>query len=127
MDEQLQQKSKSYNKMVIIIISVIIVTIITGGIFVLKNQFQLDCEELENRISKKLQSANFCDTDSDCIIRKGIGCPFGCGGYINKNFDMSDILKDYDSYQVCPDSKCEYVCELPSPPICVNNKCVASY
>jgi len=90
----------------------------------------INCEQLKQKIISSLEVANFCSKDSDCdyVARKGIGsCLVGCGGYLNKNYDMRDILKDYESYQLCPESKCNIQCELPSPPICKNHKCVASY
>jgi uncharacterized protein YxeA len=87
---------------------------------------EINCEELKNEIMAKMEDANFCETDNDCKTYS-LGCPFGCGNYVNKNYDMSKVLSDVESYQVCPDTECDYMCEMPAPPECKNKKCVPSY
>ena len=81
------------------------------------------CLSLKEQIQQRIDSANYCEVDEDCIT-VSFGCPFGCGSYLNKNFDISEIKKDIGVFQSCPESNCEYQCMRPLPPVCINNKCV---
>ena len=84
----------------------------------------LGCESMKDLIFKKIEAANSCSVDTDCAILR-VGCPFGCGQYIGKNNNTADIIEDINSYRPCPDAICEYKCQFPVTPICVEGKCVA--
>jgi hypothetical protein len=101
----------------------IVLVFISLLLFFSKDCFSQDCLSLKEQIQEKIESANYCEVDDDCII-VDFGCPFGCGSYLNKDFDVNDIQKDIEVFQSCPESNCEYKCMRPSPPICINNKCV---
>lgn len=84
--------------------------------------FAQDCESLKEAIKEKIEAANYCNTDEDCII-KDFGCPFGCGSYLNKDFNPDGIQKDIEAFQVCPESGCRYKCISAPKPVCINRKC----
>jgi hypothetical protein len=107
----------------ILLISPIII-IILGVVWFTWHQ-TVDCPTLKTNIQNKIDSANYCNNDNDCIV-KDFGCPFGCGSYLNNDFDTNEIQKDIESFQSCIESKCEYKCRRPLPSVCVNNKCVGT-
>jgi hypothetical protein len=84
--------------------------------------FAQDCKALKDRIKEKIESANYCNTDGDCVIQD-FGCPFGCGSYVNKNFNTNGIKKEITAFQSCPESRCRYKCMFPPQPVCINSKC----
>ncbi len=95
---------------------------------VYSNEFVSDekCLLLEEQIKEKIEQANYCDEDSDCIIINKIVCPFGCYFLFNKNVDVTEIWEDFEKYsQNCP--KCVFDC-MVTPQVedikCKNNKCV---
>ena len=79
---------------------------------------------LEKEIKTKIESANYCVTKQDCEI-VFLGCPFGCGSYVNKDFDLRPIRDKIKEY-IEKFGACDYNCFQPSAPECVNNKCVPS-
>jgi len=81
------------------------------------------CLSLKEQIQEKIDSANYCEVDEDCIATS-FNCPFGCSNYLNKDFDISEIKQDLEVFRYCPELHCEYDCEHPLPPACVKNKCV---
>jgi hypothetical protein len=84
--------------------------------------FSQDCKSLKEQIKEKIESANYCNTDEDCII-KDFGCPFNCGSYLNKDFNINEIQKDIETFQACSESRCRYKCMAPPKPVCINRKC----
>jgi len=79
---------------------------------------------LEQEISSSIKSGNYCDTTQDCKI-VFFGCPFGCGSYVNKDFNLQPIRDKIKEY-LEKFGACDYNCFKPSEPECVNNKCVSS-
>jgi hypothetical protein len=84
--------------------------------------FSQDCKSLKEQIKEKIEFANYCNTDEDCII-KYFGCPFGCGSYLNKDVNLNEIQKDIETFQSCPESQCMYKCGNLPKPVCINRKC----
>lgn len=73
----------------------------------------------EKYIKLKIEKANYCSVDSDCIDAGG-KCPFDCYVYVNKN-EANKITELIESF----DSKCIYNCISCQTAICENNKCKA--
>lgn len=77
---------------------------------------------LEREIAVSIKSGNYCNTAQDCRLVY-FDCPFGCGSYVNKDFNpqpTQDKVKDY----IKKFGGCDYDCVRPCEPECVNNKCV---
>ena len=99
-------------------ILIIVIIIVLLFFFILIYPFN------EKNINRKIEKANYCEKDSDCIVIN-FGCPFGCGSYINKNeekglrwyVDISRVI--HPLYNLC-----EYLCIGPPIPRCENNICV---
>jgi len=81
----------------------------------------VQCAEEEKLIKGLLDSKNFCSSDEDCVVAKGI-CPFECNPYVNKKFieEVNTRLDDYG--QKC--SRCIYECMGTQGAVCKNNKCI---
>ena len=72
-------------------------------------------------ISKQIQEAAYCESDSDCVAIKS-GCPFGCAVPIN--IDNKDRIKSLiNSYP----STCVHSCQGAEISVCVDNKCEISF
>jgi len=62
-----------------------------------------DCGQLEARINATVEAANYCDTNSDCLIVENLGCPFGCYALVNKESDLSGARSAIVEYNgKCP-------------------------
>jgi len=113
------------NKKIIVLIIIIIVAVGAGFLLWLKvveHKALEGCNKIVEEYEQKLETANYCDTMEDCIILS-LGCPFGCGTYINKKEEesLTNYAKSYDE-KGC--SRCMYECMGPNQPVCENNKCV---
>jgi hypothetical protein len=71
----------------------------------------------ELNIKSKIEKANYCEIDSDCVDVGG-KCPFGCYIYVNKN-EVSEISSLVESF----DSNCVYGCLACPTVTCENKKC----
>ena len=65
------------------------------------------CKKLIEQINKEISQEQACETVQDCR-NIWLGCPFGCGTPINKNFEeqVHKAVEDYNS-QCQP---CDYRC-----------------
>jgi len=81
------------------------------------------CEVLEQDIKTEIESLNYCETASDCIV-KSLGCPFDCHALLNQQLeDRVDLLDQIHSGKSCP--SCVYKCpDAPENIDCVDNKCI---
>ena len=90
--------------------------------------FENDCDKLEKQIDMLIESANYCDVDSDCVISTEFWCPFGCYNLFNKNTNLTEVREGIEKYHKnCPE--CIYDCNRPPTQeevICKNNKCIDS-
>lgn len=99
----------------------ILVGILVIGIILLSGCVEENCDVLEGNIRQKIDDLNYCEVDSDCTSTS-FGCPFGCGTFVNKDADLTEVrslVKLYD--QNCP--MCLYDC-MPFQPVCRDDKCV---
>lgn len=90
----------------------------------------LSCKDWENEVKGFFESANYCDSDSDCAVISDLTCPFGCSALINKKEQsawdrvQNDALNKYKSNNC---STCIYEC-MDSPEAvwvkCVKKQCV---
>lgn len=85
------------------------------------------CNKLKNQINNLFSKANYCITDTDCILSENSSCLFGCNSLVNKNVNTSKIKKEIEKYS----SKACAVCNIDciSPPQqenikCSNGKCI---
>ena len=61
------------------------------------------CGQLEARINATVEAANYCDSNSDCLIVEDLGCPFGCFVLVNKESDLSGARSAIVEYKgKCP-------------------------
>jgi len=73
-------------------------------------------------IKNKIQAANYCEIDSDCII--DYFDSFTCGSLINKNEKLSEIYKDIKLYRsLSLDYSGCMGLALPKS-VCENKKCI---
>ena len=85
------------------------------------------CSDQVSAINKLIDEANYCETDSDCSVVSGFGCPFGCHHFLNVGADTSEIKDAVSSYTESGCLQCAYMCVFPptdSDLTCINNKCV---
>ncbi|MFW6025004.1 MAG: hypothetical protein ACOCRX_01550 [Candidatus Woesearchaeota archaeon] len=71
----------------------------------------------ESYIKNKIEKANYCEVDSDCVYIDS-KCPFGCHIYVNEkeSKEISNLIESYES-------KCVYGCISCEDVICQDNKC----
>ncbi len=75
------------------------------------------CTSAEDALKKELTEANYCETESDCVLI-GSKCPFDC--YIYVNAAEADAMRaKVDAFQ----STCEYSCLQSFGVTCQNNVC----
>ena len=98
-------------KFVMVLVLIVLLIIIIAVVFVSYPKLQ------ESRIKAEINSANYCEIDSDCIDA-GSKCPFGCYAYVNKN-EVARIFEMINSF----DSKCVYSCLACPIAICEDKKC----
>lgn len=115
----------------IIFVLVIILIFVGAGLislYIYKNKHPSpqDCSKIDSQISKLLDTANYCTSDSDCVLTSGMF--WRCSDpVVNKKVDLGSIKSIMATEQtICPQI------ELPCPLIplpgqvikCVGNKCV---
>ncbi len=77
----------------------------------------------EDDIKYKIKAANYCSSDSDCVI-ESFGCPFGCYNYVNKkeSTNIKSAIKDFEG------KRCMYKCpalqQYEANPVCKSGVCV---
>lgn len=83
------------------------------------------CSQIYDQIENDLESANYCETDSDCQILT-LGGPyikFGCYHFINKKFSKEEFRsRMMEYYKQCGEMIDE--CAWASNATCVSGKCV---
>ncbi|MBU2100602.1 hypothetical protein KKG83_02235 [Candidatus Micrarchaeota archaeon] len=89
-----------------------------------QNNFQTDCNKLEQEIKEELNSVNYCEEDVDCVVWQQASCPFGCYNFVNKNADLNPLKEKIVQYnEEC--ELCLYECTPFEEKLsCENNKCV---
>lgn len=84
-----------------------------------------ECDKIVSEFHSREGAANYCTKNDDCTILS-VGCPFGCGSYINKK-EKESLMEHaslYSRNKNCSD--CMYDCVAPVKPVCENNRCVMS-
>ena len=85
----------------------------------------VSCPAIED-IKKEIEDANYCTAEKDCFVIF-LGCPFGCGGYVNAKTDIPALKAKIANYNECMDVNCVDKCVPLSEPACVDNKCIGKY
>lgn len=109
------------NKKLLIGILIIGIVIVSGW-WVWNHYRTPICFVLEWQIAGKIERANYCNADEDCIT-VNFSCPFGCGSYVNRNIDTSSIEERINSYNELCGTCIEKCAILLGSPVCINNKC----
>ena len=126
-----------------ITIIVILAILLIGGVFIYQYRFSLpeipfipkvgvsfsnDCNKLIQQINDLVEKANYCSSDSDCLISTETTKFCGCWSLINKNADLAKIKEGNEKYigLNCPVLMCGECMLLPTQGDikCSNNKCV---
>ncbi len=86
---------------------------------------KFECMDMEEEIDRELDSANYCETDSDCntLPLASSYIIFGCYHYINKNENSDDFYSRMNYY----DAACGEIidmCRQSPEPKCEDKKCV---
>lgn len=90
--------------------------------------FSNNCNEVIRQVNNLVEKANYCNTDSDCVVSTETTKFCGCWSLINKNADLSKIKEGNEKYAQlnCPVLSCAECMLLPTQGDikCSNNKCV---
>ena len=81
------------------------------------------CSPTEEEVRQEIQDANHCDVPTDCV-NVGGRCPFGCDTWVNAA-EEERILDLIEEYRASASPHCDYSCEEPAPPDCVEGECVS--
>ena len=93
--------------------------------FVINKFSPIGCSYQYNQIDNEVQSANYCNIDSDCKVLPlgGKYVEFGCYHYVNKDVDGEQLYNKMDNYW----NRCTKVidkCARAPEAQCINNKCI---
>lgn len=82
------------------------------------------CDAKKDAINLALETANYCETDSDCKLFEPVG--FSCWTYIHKSFNTSTILQRIADYGESCDT-IKYKCAVVGQALCMKGKCKVDY